>query len=176
MDTHLGFAHRDHESPFVEIRAIKYWHSGKLATGAAKVGGQAESVRHSIGEITENIAGLRAALVRVVRTSTEDTNRRKYPRYAMAARAEIVDVSGKRLTGELVDISEGGAKLSVSSGMRTDEKGKLCLDGLSLALPFIVPARQSEALHVAFELTEAQHMIFRQWLNQRLDGKQTLAS
>jgi len=147
-----------------------------VSAGAAKVGSQAESVRHSIGDITENIAGLRAVLVRVVRTSTDDTNRRKHPRYAMTVRAEIQDVSGKRLTGELVDISEAGAKLSVSSGMRTDEKGKLGLDGLTLSLPFIVRARQGDALHVAFELTEAQHTIFRQWFNQRLAGKQTLAS
>jgi len=147
-----------------------------VSAGAAKVGSQAESVRHSIGEITENIAGLRAALVRVVRTSSEDTNRRKFPRYKMAVRAEILDVSNKRLTAELVDISEGGAKLSVLSGMRTGENGQLCLDGLPLPLPFIVRAREGDALHVAFELTEAQRMTYLQWFNQRLAGKQALAS
>jgi hypothetical protein len=33
MDTHQGFANGDHESPFVEIRSIKYRHLGKLASG-----------------------------------------------------------------------------------------------------------------------------------------------
>ena len=147
-----------------------------VSAGAAKVGSQADNVRRSIGEITENIAGLRAVLVRVVRTSTDDTNRRKYPRYPLAVQAEILDGSGKRLIGELVDISEAGAQLSCSSGMRSGEKGSLNLDGLRLPLPFVVRARQGEALHVEFELNEVQRSIFRQWFDQRLASTQALAS
>jgi methyl-accepting chemotaxis protein len=147
-----------------------------VSAGATKVGSRAENVRHSIAEITESIAGLRSVLVRAVRTSADDTDRRKYPRYSMTVQAEILDVSSKRLTGELVDISEAGAKLSFSSGMLTGEKGYLRLDGLSLPLPFMVRARQDEMLHVEFELTEAQHVIYRQWFNQRVAGKQALAS
>ena len=147
-----------------------------VSAGAAKVGSQADNVRRSIGEITENIAGLRAVLVRVVRTSTDETNRRKYPRYPLAVQAEILDGSGKRLIGEMVDISEAGAQLSLSSGMRSGEKGSLNLDGLRLPLPFVVRARQGEALHVEFELGEAQRTMFRPWFDQRFAGQQALAS
>jgi aerotaxis receptor len=147
-----------------------------VSAGAAKVGSRAENVRHSIAEITESIAGLRSVLVRAVRTSADDTDRRKYPRYSMTVQAEILDASSKRLAGELVDISEAGAKLSCSSGMQTGEKGNLRLDGFALPLPFMVRARRDESLHVEFELTEAHHVTFRKWFNQRVAGKQALAS
>jgi methyl-accepting chemotaxis protein len=50
-----------------------------VSAGAAKVGSQATTVRQSIGEISDNIAELQASLVRVVRTSTEDTQLKTVP-------------------------------------------------------------------------------------------------
>jgi aerotaxis receptor len=50
-----------------------------VSEGAAKVGSQSEQVRHAIGGITEKISGLQAVLVRVVRTSTEEADRRNGP-------------------------------------------------------------------------------------------------
>jgi methyl-accepting chemotaxis protein len=146
-----------------------------VSAGAAKVGSQAANVRRSIGEITGNIAGLQASLVRVVRTSTEDANRRQSPRYPFKARAEILDASDKRISGELVDISEGGARIGCSSGMRAGDKGSLRLEGFPSPLPFVVRA-QNEALHVEFELTEALAATFLQWFNQRIATKLVEAS
>jgi ABC-type transporter Mla subunit MlaD len=142
-----------------------------VSAGASKVGSQAANVRQSIGEITKNIVGLQAALVRVVRTSTEDANRRQFQRYPVKANAEILDSSNKRIGGELVDISEGGAMIARSSGMRAGEKGSLRLDGISVAIPFVVRGQQDDALHVKFELNEALGATFLQWFNQRISTR-----
>jgi hypothetical protein len=68
------------------------------------------------------------------------------------ARAEILDAFNKPISGELVDISEGGARIGCWSGMRTGDKGSLRLEGITPSLPFVVRAQQDEALHVEFEL------------------------
>jgi aerotaxis receptor len=147
-----------------------------VSAGAVKVGSQAANVRQSVSEITSNIAGLQAILVRVVRTSTEDANRRQFPRYSVKVDAEIFDAANKRINGELVDISEGGALIGLSSGMRTGEKGSLRLEGIPPPLPFVVRRQRDEAIHVEFELTEALGATFLQWFNQRIATKLARAS
>jgi len=142
-----------------------------VSAGAAKVGSQAANVRQSISEITNNLVGLRAALVRVVRNSTEDANRRHFQRYSVKANVDILDALNKRIGGELVNISEGGAMIACSSGMRTGEKGSLRLEGISAPLPFVVREQQDEALHVEFQLTEAIATTFLHWFNQRISTK-----
>jgi methyl-accepting chemotaxis protein len=142
-----------------------------VSAGAAKVGSQAANVRQSIGTISNNIVGLQAALVRIVRTSTEDANRRQFLRHAVKVNAEILDSLNRRVGVELVNISEGGAMIGCSSGMRAGEKGSLRLDGISAPLPFVVRDQQDEALHVEFELTEALGAILLQWFDQRISTK-----
>jgi methyl-accepting chemotaxis protein len=139
-----------------------------VSAGAAKVGSQAANVRQSIGEITNNLVELQAALVRVVRTSTEDANRREFQRYPVQANAEILDASNKRLGGELVNISEGGAMIGCSSAMQIGETGSLRLEGISTPLPFAVRGQQDGAFHIEFQLTEALGQAFRHWFNQRI--------
>jgi methyl-accepting chemotaxis protein len=139
-----------------------------VSAGAAKVGSQAANVRRSISEITNNLVGLQAALVRVVRTSTEDANRRQFQRYSVKANAEILNTSNKRMVGELVNISEGGAMIGRSSGMRIGDTGSLRLEGLSAPLPFVVRGQQDEAFHVEFQLTEPLGATFMHWFNQRV--------
>jgi methyl-accepting chemotaxis protein len=147
-----------------------------VSAGAAKVGSQAANVRQSISEITSNIAGLQAVLVRVVRTSTEDANRRQFSRYSVTANAEILDALNKRISGELADISEGGAMIGCSSGMRIGERGSLRLEGISSPLSFVVRGQQDDALNVEFELAGAQGAAFQQWFNQQVAAKLAKAS
>jgi methyl-accepting chemotaxis protein len=139
-----------------------------VSAGAAKVGSQAATVRQSISEITTNIVGLQAALVRVVRTSTEDANRRRFHRHAMNVNAEIFDSSNKRISAEVVDISESGAMIGCSSGMRTGQQGSLRLEGFSAAIPLVVRGQEEKLLHVEFELTDALGASLLQWINQRI--------
>jgi methyl-accepting chemotaxis protein len=139
-----------------------------VSAGAAKVGSQAANVRQSIGEITNNLVGLRAALVRVVRNSTEDANRRQFQRFPVNAKAEVFNTSNKRVGGVLMNISEGGAMIGGSSEMRTGETGSLRIEGISAPLPFVVRGQQDDAFHVEFQLTEAGRAAFLHWFSQRI--------
>lgn len=148
-----------------------------VSAGATKVGDQAQNVRQSIGEITDNITGLRAVLVRVVRTSTEDADRRRSQRYPLKVAAEVLDVSGKRRSAEVVDISQFGARIGCSAAMQEGDQGNLRLEGVVSLLPFVVRARRSDMLHVEFAIGEEQAAGFLKWFNHRvIAAQQALAS
>jgi hypothetical protein len=84
------------------------------------------------------------------------------------ANAEILNTSNNRMVGELVNISEGGAMIGRSSGMRIGDTGSLRLEGLSAPLPFVARGQQDEAFHVEFQLTEPLGATFMHWFNQRV--------
>jgi PilZ domain len=126
-------------------------------------------VRSPIGEVTGSIGGLREILVRVVRTSTADANRRGAPRYPTDARAEVLDVAGQMRAVALLDVSETGAKIRCGADVRLGKTGKLKLEGVTSALPFVVRARQPDCIHVEFELPDELAKLYRQWLGTRFD-------
>jgi methyl-accepting chemotaxis protein len=105
------------------------------SVGAGYANGRAGEVRSSIGEVSSNISGLREILVRVVRTSTADANRRMAARYSIAARGEIFDRAGRRCKGELIDISQAGARIQCDHDMQAGETGALTVEGFASRLP-----------------------------------------
>lgn len=129
---------------------------------------RAKGVRTSISDVTDKIGGLREILVRVVRTSTEDANRRIARRYPVASRGEILDRKGRPLQGELLDVSESGAKIRCTPEMQPGETGALKLEGISTTLPFVVRATQADCLHVELQLTDSQKDSYRRWLSSRV--------
>ena len=133
-------------------------------------------MRQSIDDITNNLVGLQAALVRVVRNSTEDANRRQFERFPLKAKAEIFNALNARIGGELVNISEGGAMIGGSSEMRMGENGGLLFEGMSVPLPFVVRGQREDAFHVEFQLTEALRATFLRWFSQRISAKLAKAS
>lgn len=139
-----------------------------VSAGAEQVDGRARSVRASIGDVTEKIAGLREILVRVVRTSTEDANRRMARRYPVTVPSEILDSRGERRHGDVLDVSETGAQIRCSPEIRPGETGSLRLQGIAAALPFVVRAKGVDRLHVELQLTGASKDSYLQWLNSQI--------
>jgi methyl-accepting chemotaxis protein len=138
---------------------------------ADSVGNSAAEVRQAIASVTKNVEGLREILVRVVRTSTQDANRRKFPRFAIQSTVEIADGSGTRVPGALVDASEGGAHVRTNRDMRNGERGTLRFDGLSQTLQFAVRERVNDQLHLEFEKPPADYI---SWLERRSAGLKAL--
>jgi methyl-accepting chemotaxis protein len=134
---------------------------------ADAVGARAAEVRAAIESVTKSVDGMRQVLIKVVRTSTEEANRRKYPRYPVAARVEVADGAGKRVEAALVDLSEGGAHVRTAHEMRTGERGSLRLEGLSQTLNFAVRERTRDQLHLEFENPPAD---YQSWLGRRTAG------
>jgi methyl-accepting chemotaxis protein len=153
--------------------------SGKIqnvSVGAGNVGDKANNVRTSIGEVAANIAGLRETLVRVVRTSTADANRRMSTRHAVSLYCEISDRSGRKHEGELLDISETGASIRCNPEMARGEIGALKVQGFAAALPFVVRDRRGDSLHVELQMSEPLAISYRQWMNDRFKSALPRAS
>jgi methyl-accepting chemotaxis protein len=138
---------------------------------ADSVGNSATEVRAAIASVTKNVEGLRQILVRVVRTSTQDANRRKFPRFAIQAGVDVHDASGARVEGTLVDASEGGAHVRTAHAMRNGERGTLRFDGLAQALAFAVRERVGDQIHLEFDKPPAD---YAPWLARRSAGLKAL--
>ena len=138
---------------------------------ADSVGNSATEVRAAIASVTKNVEGLRQILVRVVRTSTQDANRRKFPRFAIQAGVDAHDASGARVEGTLVDASEGGAHVRTTHAIRNGERGTLRFDGLAQALAFAVRERVGDQIHLEFDKPPAD---YAPWLARRSAGLKSL--
>jgi methyl-accepting chemotaxis protein len=137
---------------------------------ADAVGARAVEVRAAIAGVAREVEGLRGILVRVVRTSTEDANRRQFPRYALKLGVEASDSAGKALEAALIDVSEGGANLRTSTPLRVGERGDLRLAGYPKRLAFRVKAVEAGNAHVEFAQTADEAAEFRAWLAPRVTG------
>jgi methyl-accepting chemotaxis protein len=147
-----------------------------VSVGAGNVNGRASEVRTCIGEVSDNIGGLREILVRVVRKSTADANRRMSVRHEISARGEIFDRAGRQHQGELLDISESGARIRCNPKMQLGEIGALKVQGFASTLPFIVRGNRGDCLHVELQLPDAVSGAYRQWMNDRVKSDLARAS
>jgi methyl-accepting chemotaxis protein len=147
-----------------------------VSVGAGRVSGRASDVRSSIGEVSSNIGGLREILVRVVRTSTADANRRMSARHPTSLGGEIFDSVGMRHEGELLDISETGARIRCNPEMKRGETGALKVQGFETTLPFAVRGKDGDNLRVELQLTDSLSASYRQWLNDQVKSGLAQAS
>jgi len=100
-----------------------------VSDDAQATGGRAAAVRRGSRDVAEHIAELRGSIVRVVRTSTADAERRG----AMRVRVDepcSVEMAGRAWPARMRDISAGGAWLSGLEHTAEGRSGTLRLGGL----------------------------------------------
>jgi aerotaxis receptor len=129
-----------------------------VSRDATGVDNRAAEVRGAIAGVTTNLAQLQTVLVKVVRTSTDDADRRRSPRVKCDLPAQIV-VGVRKIKANLHDISEGGARLKCEPDMQVGDKGSIVIQGLRQTLSFSVRNREIDALHVEFDGSE----VFAEW-------------
>ena len=89
---------------------------------AAKTGEGARSLSGSVSSVDDSIARLRESIVRVIRTSSPDVERRVDPRYEVHAPGTLVE-SQQKVTVE--NLSKGGALLAADANLHSGETGRL---------------------------------------------------
>jgi methyl-accepting chemotaxis protein len=100
----------------------------------------------------EAVASLKTTVIRVVRTSTEEVNRREAPRIALHAPCRI-DLAGQSdPTARLSDLSVGGARIISDLTAPNGSCGVLHLAGVACGLPMVVQGQDHGAVRVAFDL------------------------
>jgi methyl-accepting chemotaxis protein len=139
---------------------------------ADAVGARAVEVREAIASVTREVDGLRGILVKVVRTSTDDANRRQFPRYALQLGVEATDAAGKRIDAKLLDLSEGGANIATEASLGAGERGALRIDGYSKRLSYRVRAVEGGRAHMEFTFSGDDAADFRNWVAPKIAGLQ----
>jgi methyl-accepting chemotaxis protein len=126
-----------------------------------EVSAESERTGKDVAEVRENaaaldlaVADLRQAVVRVVRTSTTEVNRRQVVRHRDDSPCHVSVAGQAAQAARITDISRVGASIRGGPSLHPGSVGMLRLDGAGFDLRFIVRGRDGDALHVMFELDE----------------------
>jgi aerotaxis receptor len=127
----------------------------EVSSDADAAGAQADELRQSSGEVAGEIAALRGALVRTVRTATADANRRVELRVPVDEPCTLVmDAGGLHQTARIVDLSPSGASIVQAEALAgVTGSGIIALDRQGGARAhFKISAIQADgSVHVKFE-------------------------
>jgi len=133
---------------------------------AAVTDGRTTEVAAAVTQSSLAIDTLRNIVVKAMRTSSRDVNRRQNERFEVNWRGTLV-VGGASMPVELRDVSVGGARLLVAGDVRQTGDGVLRLADYPRELRVRVVNHSSE-LHVNFVQTPEELAAWSQWLAQRL--------
>jgi len=132
----------------------------EVSSEAGQTGERADEVRVLAGEVASSIEILKQALVRAVRTSTAEVNRRRKPRFAVDRRGQL-RAGGLDVAVRITNMSDGGAMIDGELKLAPGTPGTLTIDGIPTALPIRVRDAHAGAVHVKFDLDETQAAAFR---------------
>jgi methyl-accepting chemotaxis protein len=141
-----------------------------VSGGAEEVSIRAVEVQGAIANASANIAALRSILVRVVRTSSEDADRRVFPRFRIDVPLTVTHSRGSRTASKLIDISQGGARIASVPDLNLRDGCTLHIGGVAAPIAFIV--RDKTEHHTLLELaaegeTREQYL---SWLHRETSG------
>lgn len=100
----------------------------QVSDEASATGTRAGAMRSAAEEVKESIADLRSTLVRVVRTATDDVDRRRSPRVTVNIRARL-KARGKESDCQIIDISREGLAVADPQDLRTGDLVEITLPG-----------------------------------------------
>jgi aerotaxis receptor len=123
----------------------------QVSQNADETGNQAEGVRGMSTQVAESIEALRSALVKVVRTSTTEADRRQKPRYQVDLPI-TVQFRGAQTPGRIINLSQGGAMVAAAFTAEPGEQGTLRIQGCTAPLAFVVKSATGKVAHLKFDL------------------------
>jgi methyl-accepting chemotaxis protein len=141
-------------------------HIGEVSREAETTGLRSTQVRDDTAALNSMVAGLKDAVIRVVRNSSTDVDRRRTVRYSVDLACQVT-VSGQReQRARVVNISEGGAMILGALPLTAGARGTMNVDRIDMRLPFVVRSVDDKAAHVAVELDAADSGKFGQMLER----------
>jgi methyl-accepting chemotaxis protein len=131
---------------------------GVVSSEAALTGTQAAEVNGHSAEVAASVAELGQALIRVVRTATDDVDRRSAPRQPLD-RAVTIRLDGHQLSTRTINLGTGGAELAgVLPGGTVETRLELTLSGCPRPLAATICGLSNGNTHVAFSAEAAALM------------------
>jgi PAS domain S-box-containing protein len=98
----------------------------EVAEDVGRTGAVADAVRNGAQATVDSVGALQSSLIRVVRTSMREADRRSEPRHPVDEGCEV-EFDGRRFPGVLVDVSVHGALLSGVPGLGKGSRASLVL-------------------------------------------------
>jgi methyl-accepting chemotaxis protein len=117
----------------------------EVSLEARETGQHAADVQTNAAALTELMQGMRHTLVRIIRSSATDVDRRRLPRPALDLRCRLTVPGHAALEARLTDLSEGGARITGAPGLPVGTRGTFSADGIAEALPFVVRHAECDA-------------------------------
>jgi methyl-accepting chemotaxis protein len=141
-----------------------------VSNDAVELNARAAEVQETISGAADSVAALRSVLVKVVRTSAEGTNRRASPRHDVDV-AAVIEHEGRKLRARILNISEGGARITCEPGLELNSVGRIAIDGIPQPVMFVVRGGTKDA--ASLEVTEqgAAREQYRNWLSRVTGGR-----
>jgi hypothetical protein len=126
----------------------------EVSSEAGQTGRHANEVKENVDGLNNAIEDLRHSVIRVVRTSTIEVDRRAHQRHALELPCRLT-VAGQSHTALVVDLSNAGAHVRGSAALLPGDRGTLAIDGVAFALPFIVSHDEDGAWGLTFTFDDA---------------------
>jgi methyl-accepting chemotaxis protein len=140
---------------------------------ASEVSVEAAQTDQGATELQDNAAGLavsmtelRQAVIRAVRTSTSDVNRRNEPRHALPLQGRVTVPGQAPQPVRVIDISMGGARLAPGPSLHRGAGVSVSLDVVGKALPSTVLECDETGSRVRFNLDQAASLALRETLER----------
>ena len=137
-----------------------------MATRTAEVSAEAAKTDHHAAMVRENATGLNTAIedlrrsvIRAVRTSTPEVNRRRSSRIPVDLRCKL-SIAGTTHTARVIDLSEGGAQVHGAPAVAKGALGTITIDGLRASLDFTVHDSDGGVLRLEFVTPQAGNAEF----------------
>jgi len=137
-----------------------------VSRDADSVDARATEVRSAITGVSTNLSSLKAILIKVIRTTTDDADRRQWPRYQADLPIRVSGKVGRDVHANLVNISAGGAWIRCQPDMATGEAGSMTIQGYGQPLSFTVRGRDGDSLRIEFDLGQ-QEQAYQKWFDGR---------
>jgi hypothetical protein len=127
---------------------------------AEQTGIHASDVRDDAASLNTALGDLRQAVIRVVRTSTPEVDRRDDPRYEVKLACRI-SAGSQSFGAQVADLSDSGAHVRGAPVLPPGSRGTLDIEAVGFPLPFSVKQSGGDSLHVAFALDATTAARFR---------------
>lgn len=148
--------------------------SSKIANVSREISSMRElagQVRASVTHVTSRIAGFHDSLVKIVRNSTEDADRRREERHEIDASAFIKTADGRRHSAKFVDLSLHGARLKLEGDIRIDNASALLIEGMDIELPVQLLRFSNGILQLQFLIDGDVMQKYADWMQQKIFEK-----
>jgi methyl-accepting chemotaxis protein len=128
--------------------------NGNVQSAAQQASVQAGVVEQTSTVLQNAVRSLRQAVIRVVRTSTRDVDRREHQRFSAGLRGQITLNGNQTQEVWVENLSLGGAMLQTYCRAPIGTRGTLQIEGLTLA--FTIQNEHDDGIGIGFSLDATQ--------------------